>query len=255
MYRYQEIVLVFLFNLLQPFESIQDIVVRVIFLILVSFFSVLLVRGVHREVHQREEIQALAERLKSVNSILAHDVKGAFGKGISVFSMLIGNSYGPMPKEAQPLLKSISRDWKRMLAVITNILAAGRDMVLTPESFNLKDAVLGVLEETKGDAEIKNHIVNTNIPAGSYTITADKTQLTAHVLKNLIENAINYTPEGGMVTVGLVRKDKNTIVFKVKDTGVGIKDEDKPNIFKEGGMGGEGLWYRKHCVAGVYGYW
>jgi len=34
-----------------------------------------------------------------------------------------------------------------------------------------------------------------------------------------------------------VRKDKNTIVFKVKDTGVGIKDEDKPNIFKEGGMG------------------
>ena len=217
--------------------NMQDRIANGTLLAVSVIIGILLIRSVLKEVHQREEIQALAERLKSVNSILAHDVKGAFGKGISAFSMLIGNSYGPMPKEAQPLLKSISRDWKRMLAVITNILAAGRDMVLTPESFNLKDAVLGVLEETKGDAEIKNHIVNTNIPAGSYTITADKTQLTAHVLKNLIENAINYTPEGGMIVVGLSQKDPETILFTVKDNGVGIKEVDRPNMFKEGGRG------------------
>ena len=63
------------------------------------------------------------------------------------------------------------------------------------------------------------------------------------VVNNLIENSIKYTKEG-TITVGLEKKpaspsqdgDKKVRIY-VKDTGVGITEEDKKSLFTEGGRG------------------
>jgi len=55
------------------------------------------------------------------------------------------------------------------------------------------------------------------------------------VVNNLIENSIKYTREG-KITVGLSDGD-GKIHFSVKDTGVGITEEDKKILFTEGGRG------------------
>lgn len=239
-------VLVFLLAITAFFEVIFAgelglILYRGAVFFILLFFGILLIKGIIRETKQREEIQELADRLKSVNSILAHDVKGAFAKGRGAFSLLLEGTYGPIPEKSRPLLANISNDWKRMLDAITSILAAGRDMVLMVEPFNLKDAVLEVVSDIAKDAEAKHLEVKTEIPEGDYTIIADKTQLTTHVLKNLIENAINYNLENGSVSIKLSKKDASTFLFIVADTGVGIKEEDRPNMFKEGGRGKESI--------------
>ncbi|MDD4989466.1 MAG: HAMP domain-containing sensor histidine kinase, partial [Candidatus Pacebacteria bacterium] len=64
----------------------------------------------------------------------------------------------------------------------------------------------------------------------------DKEQL-KHVVRNLIDNSIKYTPTGS-VNVSLEKKD-GKILFAVKDTGVGITPEDKKRLFTEGGHGAE----------------
>ena len=51
------------------------------------------------------------------------------------------------------------------------------------------------------------------------------------VLNNLIENAIRYTPAGGSVQISNVAVSDRVIV-QVRDTGIGIKDEDRNNIFE-----------------------
>ena len=51
------------------------------------------------------------------------------------------------------------------------------------------------------------------------------------VLNNLIDNAIQYTPEGGTVRVS-VEPSERRIVVRVKDTGIGILPEDRSNIFE-----------------------
>ena len=48
---------------------------------------------------------------------------------------------------------------------------------------------------------------------------------------NLQSNALKFTPKGGSVEIN-VTLDVSTLVIKVKDTGVGIRDEDKPKLFK-----------------------
>ncbi len=54
--------------------------------------------------------------------------------------------------------------------------------------------------------------------------------LLRHVWDNLIGNAIKFSPQGGLVRIRLVRKDKN-IIFTVEDNGPGISLEEKKHIF------------------------
>ena len=86
--------------------------------------------------------------------------------------------------------------------------------------------------------------VEKNIPP----IHSDERWL-AHILVNLIANAVKFTPEGGRVTVS-AKVSGDTLVLCVEDTGIGIAPEDRERIFEpfrqgekgdERGYGGVGL--------------
>lgn len=64
----------------------------------------------------------------------------------------------------------------------------------------------------------------------SATVNVDKERI-RWILNNLIENAIRYTPEGGMVRVTTEQSTGRALV-RVRDTGIGIAQEDKANIFQ-----------------------
>lgn len=85
----------------------------------------------------------------------------------------------------------------------------------------------------------------------------------SRVVQNLIENAVNYTPEGGVVTV-TTRRHHEYAALEVRDNGIGISSEDLPNIFnrlyradkarttRDGGMG-LGLAIVKRIVEAHHG--
>lgn len=77
------------------------------------------------------------------------------------------------------------------------------------------------------------------------------------VLTNLIHNAIKFTPPGGTICLSATAADADTLTVKVKDTGVGIAQDDLPRIFerfykadraRSGGGTGLGLAIAKHIV-------
>ena len=244
-------VLVFLLAIVAFLEVIfaRDLILiiyRSSIFLLILMFGIILIREIMREVRQREEIQELAGRLKSVNNVLSHDVKTILGKNRDMFITLLEGTFGVIPDKAKPLLERSFADSKKMILAITNIFAAGRDMVLTVKPFDFKEAILEAAREVSKEVEEKHLAIKINIPEGDYMITADETQLTNHVLANLLENAINYNIENGSIILSLVRKDPTTLLFTVQDTGVGIKEEDKPNMFKEGGRGKESIKINVH---------
>lgn len=71
-----------------------------------------------------------------------------------------------------------------------------------------------------------SHEEGTNLPKAKADVERVK-----WVLNNLVENAIQYTPEGGTVRLS-VEAGAGRVQVKVKDTGIGILAEDRANIFE-----------------------
>lgn len=71
----------------------------------------------------------------------------------------------------------------------------------------------------------------THTPTGNLPRVRIDRERMKWVLNNLVENAIRYTPAGGSVQVSSTMVG-NRVIVQVRDTGIGIKDEDRNNIFE-----------------------
>jgi two-component system phosphate regulon sensor histidine kinase PhoR len=91
------------------------------------------------------------------------------------------------------------------------------------------------------------------------TVVCCDSEAVSQILSNLMENAIKYTPEGGRISVGAQARGA-MVEFFVRDTGIGIPEEDLPRLFerfyrvdkarsRELGGTGLGLSIVKHLVA------
>ncbi|AIE60998.1 two-component system histidine kinase PnpS [Bacillus methanolicus] len=94
--------------------------------------------------------------------------------------------------------------------------------------------------------------------SGEHIIVEGDLYRLKQIFINLINNAITYTPNGGMVTVKII-ENKKTVTAKVKDTGIGINKDEIPRIFerfyrvdkarsRNSGGTGLGLAIVKHLV-------
>ncbi|MDA7948729.1 MAG: PAS domain S-box protein [Hyphomicrobiaceae bacterium] len=89
----------------------------------------------------------------------------------------------------------------------------------------------------------KNHVISCEMSNLPETIKADARAL-EQILTNLLSNAIKYSPESPDVRVNAYRSGKN-VVIKVADQGVGIDEEDLPNMF--------GRFFRAKTSTGIAG--
>ncbi|MFN8373600.1 MAG: HAMP domain-containing sensor histidine kinase [Anaerolineae bacterium] len=88
-------------------------------------------------------------------------------------------------------------------------------------------------------AEQAGVALNLELPGTPITLEADESQLQS-ALGNLLDNAIKFTPEGGTVSVRLARAEQWAEI-RVRDTGIGITNEDIPLLFER--------FYRGHNVS------
>jgi signal transduction histidine kinase len=63
------------------------------------------------------------------------------------------------------------------------------------------------------------------VAEGNLDITANKESI-QRLVSNLLSNAIKFTPRGGLMTVGAVRKSPETVELYVSDTGIGMSPQE-----------------------------
>ena len=79
-------------------------------------------------------------------------------------------------------------------------------------------------------AEEKQITLQKNFAEASMFLQADPVRL-RQALGNLLDNAIKFTPEGGLITVS-IHSEPNVVIIEIKDTGVGISESDQFRIFE-----------------------
>jgi len=256
-------VLVFLFNLLQPVLSVTDWLIKFLLFMLVGFFSVLLVRGVYSEVKQRELIQKQEQELEVVNHqqegllhFISHEVKGYLTKNEAGFAAITEGDYGAVSEPLKTMAASALEDTRRGVNTVMDILDASNlkkgTIAYEKKRFDFSSAVQDIVNSLKPMAQEKGiSLEYTNNAGGASTIDGDENKLRRHVIRNLIDNSIRYTPSGS-VRVEISKTD-NALRMTVTDTGVGITPEDMTRLFKEGGHGSDSIKVNVHSTGyGLY---
>ncbi len=109
-------------------------------------------------------------------------------------------------------------------------LTEAGDLALHRQPGSLVDVLQMSIDGVKPRADLRGVHLSLEAPGGLPPVEMDSMRI-AQVVGNLLENAISYAPEGGQVTVTASLSDSDIARVSVADTGIGIPEEDLPNIF------------------------
>lgn len=101
--------------------------------------------------------------------------------------------------------------------------------VLKLERVALHELARGAVEQSSLKAEHRQIDLGADV-RDELWVQADRAQLTI-LLNNLVENALRYTPPGGVVDVGVAASDDGRALLSVTDTGPGIPREERSRVF------------------------
>lgn len=224
-------------------RSLTNMILTAIALVLTGLIGIILIRSVRREILLRKHVETLAKDLEKSNQqqiilihFITHQIKGFVAKSRNIFAGLREGDYGVLPDTMVPLVEEGFRSDTKGAETIQEILNAANiksgKVTYKKESFDLKALIEEVLSDLRPLAEKKGLELTSAL--ADVTLTGDKVQL-VNAFKNLIDNSIKYTPSGS-VAISLAQTD-GKVHFEIKDTGVGITEEDMKGLFTEGGRG------------------
>jgi signal transduction histidine kinase len=175
-----------------------------------------------------------ADRMKSeFLTNLSHELRTPLNAIIG-FSEILHTMPDLSADERAEFSDNIHRSGRRLLKLINDLLdlttiRAGR-LKLQPQSCLVAEAVDAALSENAPAANQKNLTVRSDVPRG-LQVTYDPRSL-RHIVYNLVNNAIKFTPQQGRVTVSAASTPDGTVV-EVRDSGIGIRREDQARLFAE----------------------
>ncbi|GAC1337874.1 MAG: hypothetical protein NVSMB29_02880 [Candidatus Dormibacteria bacterium] len=210
-------------------------------------------------VHDRSELRRLERVRRDFVGNVSHELRTP----VTAIQLLVETlQAGALdePAAAREFVGRIRLEVTHMAQMVEQLLdlstiesgeaALPRDRVALSELLRAADRLRPLAEE-------RNITLEVVPPVAPGYISGDATRL-GHVLRNLVHNAIKFTPPAGSVTVRC-RTDQGDIVFEVSDTGVGIAPEELPRIFerfwkadrsrqRDGEGSGLGLAIARHVV-------
>jgi PAS domain S-box-containing protein len=141
------------------------------------------------------------------------------------------------PENQARYLETLERETNRLEGMIESLLMLSRldqDRVsFRYQAVDLNDLVNEYVEDRRQLAASKGLRLELQITSGLPRVRADRT-LIGQVLSILLTNALNYTPEGGVITVTTQTRQENGHAWagiSVKDTGRGIPEEEQKQLF------------------------
>jgi two-component system, OmpR family, phosphate regulon sensor histidine kinase PhoR len=222
-------------------------------------------KGVLLVFHDITEIKKLEQMRKDFVANVSHELKTPV-TSIKGFSETLMDGAMNNPDTLEAFLSIINKESNRMQSLIQDLLDFSKieqqEFKLNIQDFDLYELIKEVIMMLNKKAKSKDVRLEHEFNREELYIQGDHDRL-KQVFINIITNAILYTPPNGYVKVSLYDYEK-TVKVHIKDTGVGIKQEEIPRIFerfyrvdrarsRDSGGTGLGLAIVKHLVEAHHG--
>jgi signal transduction histidine kinase len=184
-----------------------------------------------------DEIAKLEEersRFLRFIGIAAHDLKAPLTAIQGFLWVMLGGFAGEISEKQKNMLERSTRRISELLTLISDLLDIPRietgQIVQEMKEVSLRQAIKHSLEGQRSLAQEKGIRIKVELPEGLPKIKGSASRL-QQVINNLVNNAINYTPEG-TITIR-VQEKANHLLVEVMDTGIGIPPDDIPKLFED----------------------
>jgi PAS domain S-box-containing protein len=184
---------------------------------------------------------------------MSHEFRTPLNAILGYTHMLLHNVTGQVTDPQRKSLSRIDSNARHLLALINDILditriEAGR-MPLNATTFGLGELFNEVQSELEPIIKRSNLTVTTKVRGAVPAVRSDR-QKVKQIVLNLLSNALKFTPAGSVTMTASYDARVRQVAIAVKDTGVGIPDEDQVKVFEDfrqldsspaRGYGGTGL--------------
>ncbi len=183
---------------------------------------------------QSKKLQELIATKDKFFSIIAHDLRGPLGGFMSLTELLADDSFEISAKEQKEMNRDLYNSSRNLFSLLENLLVWARmqqgQIVFDPVEINLQELISESIKALEDTIRKKAIRVTTQLPVNQY-VYADSNMLQS-IVRNLISNAVKFTPKGGMLSVSSYFTENNTSVIVVKDTGIGMNSTMTANLFR-----------------------
>jgi two-component system, sensor histidine kinase len=179
-----------------------------------------------------KDVREIDKRKDIFLATLAHELRNPLGPIRNSIKLLKTLDTTLKPKE-QELLEIISRQTDQMVKLVDDLLDVSRisqgKISLDIETLKVSDFVAAAAEGSSNLISDRGHTITLNFLPETLWVSGDKVRL-IQIISNLINNAAKFTPNGGLITVDVV-KDAQSVLIKITDNGIGLNSDHLHNIF------------------------
>jgi two-component system CheB/CheR fusion protein len=179
---------------------------------------------------QLQEASALKDEFLAV---MSHELKNPLNL-IALNAQMLALRPEAKSKPVADIAQIIGESVKSQGQLIDDLLDLSRvqtgKLSLHLQEVYADEVVERIVSAVRPDAQARDIALNLRIETGSYVMHADQVRI-GQIVWNLVNNALKFTPVGGVVDVSL-KKDKDWMRLRVADTGQGIQADYLPVIFE-----------------------
>ncbi|MBN1485167.1 MAG: GAF domain-containing protein [Chloroflexia bacterium] len=173
------------------------------------------------------------DRVKSdFVATVSHDLRSPLTTVRGFADML--SILGPVTPEQQGAVDKIRRAVAQMNDLIGDLLDLGKieaGIDLEMEPCDIQEIAEEAIDSLQPRAELKQHQLRLDIQAPPPPVMGNANRL-RQALCNLVDNAIKYTPDGGLIQVRVGQQDQQVLIV-VSDNGLGIAPQDQEQLFQK----------------------
>lgn len=167
--------------------------------------------------------------------MVSHELKAPIAAVYGFLKLMIDENFKLNEEQKKDYIQRSMVRLDGLLKMVNDLLDISRMELKTVRreirKIYLTEIIKNILELFQVEIQKSNISVNFNYQQNSFCIDADADEIT-RLFTNLISNAIKYNRPSGSITIS-INQTGNFIVTEIKDTGIGMKEEEKKKLFSE----------------------